>query len=67
MTIAQTGLERLCRYAAELEQSLRLSTEREAYYRLLVERSNEGIWAIDKDTKTVFVNPRMATMLGYKA
>ena len=67
VTIAQTELDRLCRYAADLEQSLRLSTEREAYYRLLVERSNEGIWAIDKDTKTVFVNPRMATMLGYKA
>jgi PAS domain S-box-containing protein len=66
VTIAQTELERLCRYAAELEQSLRLSTEREAYYRRLVERSNEGIWAIGKDAETVFANPRMASMLGYK-
>jgi PAS domain S-box-containing protein len=34
-------------------------------YRMLVELAQEGIWAIDKDACTTFVNPRMATMLGY--
>lgn len=34
-------------------------------YRLLVEFLNEGIWQIDKDSITVYVNPRMAKMLGY--
>jgi len=42
----------------ELEQS-------EKKYRQLVETINEGIWAIDKDSNTTFVNPRMAEMLGY--
>ncbi len=34
-------------------------------YRLLVENLQEGIWFIDKDARTTFVNPRMAEMLGY--
>lgn len=32
----------------------------------LVEIAQEGIWAIDKNYKTTFVNPRMAQMLGYE-
>ncbi len=39
--------------------------ESEAKYRLLVELAQEGVWALDKDSTTVFVNPRMAKMLGY--
>ena len=35
----------------------------EKKYRQLVETLNEGIWAIDKDSNTTFVNPRMAEML----
>jgi PAS domain S-box-containing protein len=37
----------------------------ESKYRQLVELAQEGIWALDKNFKTVFVNPRMAQMLGY--
>jgi PAS domain S-box-containing protein len=37
----------------------------EKKYRQLVETLQEGIWAIDKDANTTFVNPRMAEMLGY--
>ncbi|NLF89579.1 PAS domain S-box protein, partial [Candidatus Bathyarchaeota archaeon] len=37
----------------------------EARYRQLVELAQEGIWAIDNDLVTIFVNPRMASMLGY--
>ena len=39
--------------------------ESEKKYRLLVENLQEGIWAIDKDANTSFVNPRMADMLDY--
>jgi PAS domain S-box-containing protein len=39
--------------------------ESESRYRQLVELAQEGIWAIDNDLNTVFVNPRMAQMLGY--
>ncbi|MBF0567453.1 MAG: PAS domain S-box protein [Nitrospirae bacterium] len=46
----------------ELEQIL-LESEKE--YRQLVELSQEGIWAVDKDNLTTFVNQAMADMLGY--
>jgi len=44
------------------EEALR---ENEKKYRQLVEILNEGIWAIDKNDITTFVNPHMAEMLGY--
>jgi PAS domain S-box-containing protein len=44
------------------EQSFLKSEEK---YRRLVETSREGIWVINKDSRTAFVNPRMAEMLGY--
>lgn len=44
------------------EEALRQS---EADYRRLVETLNEGIWEIDAEGCTTFVNPRTAKMLGY--
>jgi PAS domain S-box-containing protein len=38
----------------------------EARYRQLVEVAQEGIWAIDNDFLTTFINPHMAKMLGYR-
>ena len=37
----------------------------ESQYRQLVNVAQEGIWAMDSNYRTVFVNPRMAEMLGY--
>lgn len=37
----------------------------EVRYRRIVETSLEGIWLIDRQAKTTFVNDRMAKMLGY--
>lgn len=34
-------------------------------YRLMVENLSEGIWVVDQDARTTFVNLRMAGMLGY--
>ena len=48
----------------QMEQALRASEEK---YRRIVETANEGIWEIDADTCTTFVNARMAEMLGYSA
>jgi PAS domain S-box-containing protein len=45
-----------------VEESLRENEER---HRRIVETANEGIWEIDKEMRTVFVNARMAEMLGY--
>ncbi|AFM25681.1 PAS domain S-box protein [Desulfomonile tiedjei] len=43
-------------------EELRRSEER---YRRIVETANEGIWAMDSEFRTTFVNRRMADMLGY--
>jgi len=37
----------------------------EEMYRTLVENAQEGIWMIDTEYRTMFVNQRMADMLGY--
>jgi PAS domain S-box-containing protein len=44
------------------EQSFLKSEDK---YRRLVETLHEGIWVIDRDSRTTFVNPRMAEILGY--
>ncbi len=36
-----------------------------AWYRRIVETAQEGIWTIDAEARTTFVNPKMAAMLGY--
>ncbi|MFW9996111.1 MAG: PAS domain S-box protein [Candidatus Odinarchaeota archaeon] len=48
----------------QAELALKKSEER---YRQLVENLSEGIWAIDKNARTTYVNPRMAEILGYTA
>ena len=45
------------------EQAVR---ESEKKYRQLVESLQEGVWAVDEEGFTTFVNPRMAQMLGYR-
>ncbi len=44
------------------EKSVKESEEK---FRQIVETANEGIWVIDKENKTSFVNNKMAEMLGY--
>ncbi len=39
--------------------------ESEHKYRQIVETANEGVWVIDGDDRTTFVNAKMAEMLGY--
>ncbi|MEQ8970264.1 MAG: PAS domain S-box protein [Coleofasciculus sp. C1-SOL-03] len=46
----------------QAEEALR---EQEEEYRRIVETADEGIWSIDLDGNTIFVNPKMAQMLGY--
>jgi PAS domain S-box-containing protein len=44
------------------EEALR---EKDEKYRLIVEAAVEGIWVVDAEYRTSFVNPQMADMLGY--
>ncbi|HEX2971174.1 MAG TPA: PAS domain S-box protein [Tepidisphaeraceae bacterium] len=44
------------------QEAIRLSEQR---YRQLVETAEEGVWIIDAQRKTTFVNTKMAALLGY--
>jgi PAS domain S-box-containing protein len=46
---------------ATAQEALRQSEER---YRLIVETANEGIWQMDAEQRTTFMNRRMAELLG---
>ncbi|MEH2246855.1 hybrid sensor histidine kinase/response regulator [Nostoc sp.] len=48
----------------QAEESLQKS---EARYRRIVDTSYEGIWLIDQETQTEYVNQRLSQMLGYPA
>jgi PAS domain S-box-containing protein len=45
-----------------LNQALRESEEK---YHSIVETMTEGVWILDRDDRTTFVNQQMAAMLGY--
>ena len=45
----------------QAEMALRESEEK---FRRIVETANEGVWTVDVDERTTFVNKRMADMLG---
>ncbi len=47
------------------KQAEKTLLESEKKYRQLVETLQEGVWSIDTDFNTTFVNPCMAEMLGY--
>ena len=56
------GVTRNVSDRAEIDRQLR---ESEKKYRQLTETLQEGIWAIDAEAITTYVNPAMAKMLGY--
>lgn len=55
------------RASAEIERlgRERLLRESEASYRRVLETAHEGIWMVDAEGKTTYVNLGMAAMLGY--
>ena len=48
----------------QFEEALMAS---EGRYRNLIETANEGIWLVDAESNTLYVNERMANLLGYSA
>jgi PAS domain S-box-containing protein len=46
----------------QIEEALRKSEEK---YRNLIETANEGIWILDTESRTTYVNTKMAEMIGY--
>ncbi len=47
------------------EDNARSVIEQQSRYRNIVETASEGIWIIDGQARTTFVNPRLAEMFGY--
>jgi PAS domain S-box-containing protein len=62
LTSVATHLAGIAIERQRAEQALRRSEEK---YRRIVDTANEGIWIVEDDTRIVFVNQRMAAMLGY--
>jgi diguanylate cyclase (GGDEF)-like protein/PAS domain S-box-containing protein len=60
--IATTGIHRDISIAKRAAEALQASEER---YRRIVDTAYEGIWVIDAQNLTTYVNPRMAEMLAY--
>ncbi|HEX4760121.1 MAG TPA: PAS domain S-box protein [Thermoleophilaceae bacterium] len=58
-----TGFVRDLTERHDAEQAL---AESERRYRRIVETTSEGIWMLDADHRTSFVNPRMAEILGHR-
>lgn len=46
-------------------EALEALRKQEEQYRRIVHTATEGIWVLDRDNRTTFVNQQMATMLGY--
>jgi PAS domain S-box-containing protein len=47
------------------QQALRALQSSEQKYRQIVETANEGIWVLDRDFKTTFINRQMAALMGW--
>jgi PAS domain S-box-containing protein len=62
-------IEELQDYSEQLEQRVAERTqeleESKELYRRIVETAQEGIWTVNHENKTTFVNARLAEMLGY--
>jgi PAS domain S-box-containing protein len=50
-------------YKHKMERKLKESEEK---FRRIVETAQEGIWVLDTEDRTTYVNKRMAEMLGYR-
>ncbi|KQX02174.1 diguanylate cyclase [Massilia sp. Root418] len=60
------GSGQALRVVLELAEGKLAALERsEERFRRIVHSADEGIWEIDAQSRTSFVNPRMAAMLGY--
>jgi len=59
------GIVVTCRDITERKHSEIALRQSEGRYRAIVETAQEGIWTIDAEAVTTFVNQRMAALLGY--
>jgi PAS domain S-box-containing protein len=55
----------LAAIAIARERAERTARQADARYRKIVDTASEGVWLLDADARTLFVNQRAAKMLGY--
>jgi PAS domain S-box-containing protein len=55
----------IARNITDSKQAEKSLLESEAKYRNIIETASEGIWILDSEERTTFVNKKMAEMLGY--
>lgn len=70
INVVHTGKNKAAVFFKDITESRKTQMaleESEKKYRNIVETAHEGIWSMDKNFVTTFVNPQMADMLGYKA
>ena len=60
-----TGVTTITRDVTEQTRAGRALAESEERYREILATTQEGVWRVDADQLTNYVNPRMADMLGY--
>lgn len=56
---------KLAKSLSERDTLLEALRESESKYRHIIETTREGVWIIDRDDRTVFVNQRFPEILGY--
>ncbi len=56
---------KLAQSLAERDALMDTLRESEEKYRNIVETANEGIWCLDAEARTTYINEKMAEMLGY--
>ena len=62
-----TGFFHFVRDVGERHEAQQALEDSERRYRRIIETANDGVWILDGDDVTTFVNPRLAEMLGYDA
>ncbi len=55
----------IIRNITERKRAVSALIESEARYRNIIDTAQEGIWLLDADARTTYVNQRMSEMLGY--
>jgi PAS domain S-box-containing protein len=61
-----TAMQRVREELAERKRAEVALRESEERYRQIVETAAEGIWRTDASHRTTFVNPKLASLLGYR-
>jgi PAS domain S-box-containing protein len=61
------GVTTITRDITERVRATRALAESDERYREILDTTPDGVWRIDADGRTNYVNPRMASMIGYSA